>query len=360
MANLAAFLTMDSYKYVGTMEEATKQGLKICALPATKTELEIAWPDTKFHFGVDGAGSYHSLIDEWDKGRCQGISYHVFTLLCMLMQFEVTLTHHFSHILCHESTAIIYGFANLELMNMLCERDLVITKSVALENPVAWPIRSSYSAGLSYWMYEADKKYGLKVESIKEEYDAKTEQPSCNVNFSPSEDSGPDDYAKISIANLFFPFIFFGCFALVALCLQLYAARQKKQIKLGRKRPSLLDSSGLVGRNSTMFLPTNSTKFLHRRGNYGDKEDSDIPVELGNAHIRPAQKRSNRDFAQDSQIRWKENRNDSLSDYDEDDDRDEEEAEQNEEGKGSSVVTATPIGRGSWTISALTLDQEAE
>ena len=63
--------------------------------------------------------------------------------------------------------AIVYGFANLELMNMLCKQDLVITKSVALENPVAWPIRPSYSAGLSYWMYEADKKYGLKVESIK-------------------------------------------------------------------------------------------------------------------------------------------------------------------------------------------------
>lgn len=128
--------------------KATKQGWKICALPATKEELEIAWPDTKFHFGISGAGSYHSLIDEWDNGRCK---------------------------------AIVYGFANLELMNMLCKRDLVITKSVALENPVAWPIRPSYSAGLSYWMYEADKKYGLKVESIKEKYDAKAEQPSCNV-----------------------------------------------------------------------------------------------------------------------------------------------------------------------------------
>ena len=30
--------------------------------------------------------------------------------------------------------AIVYGFANLELKNKLCERDLVITKSVVLEN----------------------------------------------------------------------------------------------------------------------------------------------------------------------------------------------------------------------------------
>ena len=279
---------MENYKYVGTIEEATRHGWKICALPATKEELEIAWPDTKFHFGISGAGSYHSLIDEWDNGRCK---------------------------------AIVYGFANLELMNMLCERDLVITKSVALENPVAWPIRPSYSAGLSYWMYEADKKYGLKVESIKEEYDAKAEQPSCNVRFS-SEDSGSDDYAKISMANLFFPFIFFASFALVAFALQLYVARQRKRSKLGLRRLTL-DSATLIGRNSTIgSLPVvlqHANKGLPPSyyTNHPRPKDASLPDET----IKFA--RSNRDVAQDSSEHREENGNDSQSDNDENDDRDE-------------------------------------
>lgn len=73
VANLAAFLTRNSYQYVGTIEEATKQGWKICALPATKEELEVAWPDTKFVFSGAGAGSYHGLIEEWDAGKCKGM-----------------------------------------------------------------------------------------------------------------------------------------------------------------------------------------------------------------------------------------------------------------------------------------------
>ena len=301
------------------MEEATKQGIKICALSATKEELEIAWPDTKFHFGASGAGSYHSLIDEWDNGRCKGI---------------------------------VYGFANLELLNMLCERDLVITKSVALENPVAWPIRPSYSAGLSYWMYEADKKYGLKVESIKEEYDAKTEQPSCNVYFSP-EDSSTDDYAKISMANLFFPFIFFASFALMAFGLQLYVARQSERRKLGLRRPTLDDT--MMGRNSTMFLNNSIARGIKEDPGLQNANNA-VPQSYYANHLKPEEElpdetvkfARSRNVSQDSLVHWKENGNDSLSSGSDDDDDEKDETEQNGKGNRSVVVTATPIGKGSW------------
>lgn len=249
VANLAAFLTQNNYKYVGTIDDATKQGWKVCALPATKEELEVAWPDTKFVFSGAGAGSYHGLIEEWDANKCK---------------------------------AIVYGFANLELKNKLCERDLVITKSVVLENPVAWPIRPDYAAGLSYWMYEADKKHGLKVESLKEEYDAKTEQPSCNVQFSP-EQSDSDEYTKISFYNLFLPFVFFGSFAMLAFGLQLHATRLKKN-----RRRGMLDGT-FIGRNSTLGLVASFTKKDHSvKFDLDDlpaelRDDTDQSVNLPNA-----------------------------------------------------------------------------
>ena len=82
--------------------------------------------------------------------------------------------------------------------------------------PVAWPIRPDYVAGLSYWIYTADKKYGLNVESLKEDYDAKTEQPMCNVQFSLQE-SDSDEYTEISLSNLFLPCLMWGSFAILRL-----------------------------------------------------------------------------------------------------------------------------------------------
>lgn len=95
VANLAAFLTRNNYKYVGTIEEATKQGYKICALPATKAELEIAWPDAHFVFPTTGAGSYHALIEEWDAGSCKGVSSVLLRgLRPKNMSLWLTLTFH--------------------------------------------------------------------------------------------------------------------------------------------------------------------------------------------------------------------------------------------------------------------------
>ena len=71
VANLAAFLTRNQFEYVGTMEEVTKRGLRVCALPATKEELEVAWPDTNFVWNKVG-NSYHGLLEEYDAGKCQG------------------------------------------------------------------------------------------------------------------------------------------------------------------------------------------------------------------------------------------------------------------------------------------------
>ncbi|KAL7550375.1 hypothetical protein ACHAWF_013616 [Thalassiosira exigua] len=97
VANLAAFLTMDHYQYVGTIEEARRQGWKVCALPVTKEELEVAWPDVKFVFSGAGAGSYLGLIEEWDAGKCKGTC-------------DRTATHHVSIIIVPSVHPYIYGY----------------------------------------------------------------------------------------------------------------------------------------------------------------------------------------------------------------------------------------------------------
>ena len=50
VANLAAFLTLSTTESVNTMNGAVAAGMKICAHPALKAELEVAWPDAKFYF----------------------------------------------------------------------------------------------------------------------------------------------------------------------------------------------------------------------------------------------------------------------------------------------------------------------
>jgi len=126
-------------------------------------------------------------------------------------------------------------------------------------------------------MYEAEKKHGLKVESLKEEYDAKTEQPSCNVQFSP-EQSDSDEYTKISLFNLFLPFVSFGSFAILSFCLQLHATRLKKN-----RRRGMLDST-FIGRNSTLGLVASFTQ----KDRSVKFDPDDLPAELRDDTNEPA------------------------------------------------------------------------
>lgn len=66
----------------------------------------------------------------------------------------------------------------------LCQADLVYTKSVILEIPIALPCREDLSSGLSYWILEGKQK-GVTLESAKEKYRAST---TCNVHYGDVED----------------------------------------------------------------------------------------------------------------------------------------------------------------------------
>ena len=113
VANLAAFLTRSMPRYIGTMEEVVDAGLQVCAHPALREEYKIAWPTANFVFNESGDEDFYGLIEDYDNGRCDVIAI-----------------------------GSVETLADMDLLNMFCTRDLVMTDSLVLENPIAYPIRA--------------------------------------------------------------------------------------------------------------------------------------------------------------------------------------------------------------------------
>lgn len=172
VANLAAFLTRSLPDYIGNMEQVVANNKSVCALPALKTELEVAYPNANFVFSQSGK-SYYGLVEDWDAGLCDFIA---------MGQSDAS--------------------ANMELLDMFCERKLYFAQSLIIENLVAFPIRPELAPGVSYWVYQAEKYHGITVESMRQQYDQENNRnPRCQVSFS-EKDYDFDDYAQIHPKNL--------------------------------------------------------------------------------------------------------------------------------------------------------------
>lgn len=81
------------------------------ALPRNGTELKVKHPDANFVFTANGG--YYGMIDDFNNGNCD--------MLAMGRE---------------ESTT------NLDLLNKLCDSNLVFTDGLILENAIAFPIRT--------------------------------------------------------------------------------------------------------------------------------------------------------------------------------------------------------------------------
>jgi len=79
--------------FINTMEGAVAADMTICAHPAVKVELEIAWPDAKFYFELD---DFDVMFEHFDSGICP----------VMAIGYEDTIL-------------------DSEFLEKLCERDLV-------------------------------------------------------------------------------------------------------------------------------------------------------------------------------------------------------------------------------------------
>eukprot|EP00585_Thalassiosira_rotula_P003175 CAMPEP_0196133054 /NCGR_PEP_ID=MMETSP0910-20130528/2434_1 /TAXON_ID=49265 /ORGANISM="Thalassiosira rotula, Strain GSO102" /LENGTH=940 /DNA_ID=CAMNT_0041392735 /DNA_START=39 /DNA_END=2861 /DNA_ORIENTATION=+ len=219
VANLAAFLTRPA-EFVGTIEAVNEVGLQVCGHAALEKELTTAWPTVSFMFNK---GGYDVMLENYKNGECQ-----VLAVGKTDVEFDTELTKKF------------------------CEAGLVLTDSLIVEIPVAFPIRPGLGKGLSYWMHSAKNDNGLNFLDELEKLNA----PICDLEFK-VEDQEADDYTPITPGNLFFPFmVFLGC-ALLAVVLQLWHQRALKKGSNART---------LIGRRSSMVRATVSNS--NRRG-YG-------------------------------------------------------------------------------------------
>uniref|UniRef100_A0A6U6GMI0 Ionotropic glutamate receptor C-terminal domain-containing protein n=1 Tax=Odontella aurita TaxID=265563 RepID=A0A6U6GMI0_9STRA len=238
VANLAAFLTLNSAEYVRTMEEAVAAKYKICAHPAIQTELEVGWPDAIFYFHKD-ANEFPGMLDDYLAGKCNAL------------------------VVGHEDTSMDAGF-----LERLCEIDLVYTESVVAEIPQAFPIRSDIASGFSYWMYQGERR-GVTLQTAKDEF---AQDISCNVRISAEEDTQGSEYDEITIKNMFFPIMFFTSCATLAVLLQIkhqYNESKGKTSALGRKSTLNLVSES-TGRKQSLSFGKRGQKL-----SFGSKDNED-------------------------------------------------------------------------------------
>ena len=173
VANLAAFLTSSSLNYVGTVQEVIENGMTICAVPTLETDLVRAHPNANYVFNQDKNG-FHDLLNDYDAGNCDVLA---------IGRMDTT--------------------GDIELMDKFCNRSLVYTNSLFVENAIAFPIRADLAAGLSYWIYQGKKYHGLTLDFAKEKYDSiHTQEATCNVEFSVQElDAEAREFLAITPQN---------------------------------------------------------------------------------------------------------------------------------------------------------------
>jgi len=242
VANLAAFLTRSGSTSVDTFEIVVARGLNICAHPALAGDLKLLHPKANFVFNQEGKELY-GLVDDYDAGKCDVLA-----------------------------VGKMDSLGDLKLMDLFCERDLVFTESLIMENPVGFPIRSKLASGFSYWMYQGEKYHDINIPSLQDEYNEKYQnKPTCNVMLSEQGDEG-SEYTQIDVSNLIFPLMFFLGFATIGAILQCYSYwAMEKAKKHGRR------GSSLLGTHSTLNLMGKS-RILKRLSfdSFGaDKNDSE-------------------------------------------------------------------------------------
>merc|ERR1712194_322808 len=223
-----------------TMEGVMSKKLKICAHPVIEADLERGWPDAKFVFD-DSGNEYDGLLDLYEKEECQALA------------------------ISWEGGAVRM---DAELRGRLCENDLIFTTSLIIELPIAFPIRPQLAHKFSSWMINLERVDGITIEKMVDEDNGQQlgrrlkgnggksanaatptttgEMSKCNVE---QVELTRDEYARIDINQMAFPFIFFTMCTVLAIILQLVMVCQG-DMQNGREHWV----RNVLGRRSTLDL----------------------------------------------------------------------------------------------------------
>ena len=212
-------------------------------------QLQVAHPNAVFYFHEDGE-EVPGMINDYEEGKCEVLA----------IGWE-------------DNTM------DLSIREALCDNDLVFTDSLVIETPTAFPINPDLASGFSYWMYQAEKKHGISITKMNEEYlEQVNKATSCPLKLSEQDGSG-GEYDKITVQNFTLPLILYACAAGIAIVLQIYYTYAKSRGK-----------ASLIGRTSQLNLATDQTlsgqnpinsviKSVHKRrktgSDHGNKSDSE-------------------------------------------------------------------------------------
>jgi len=236
VANLAAFLTLSTTESVRTIDEAVATGVTICAHIALKVELEVAWPDAKFHFNEHDT-TFEGILNDHTAKICD----------VMAVGYEDSIL-------------------DTAFLQKMCDLDLVYTDSVVVEIPIAFPIRADLASGFSYHMYRGERS-GVTLQTAKDEF---PQENKCNVHIS-QFDVESSDYDEIGIKNMFFPIVFFSTCTVLAVILQIIHICS---VRSGRE--------SLVGARSTLNLISEVTDAppKRRKSLWAQRLSSGLSAEL--------------------------------------------------------------------------------
>lgn len=250
VANLAAFLTRSEFQSVTTVNEAIRKGYTLCAHPVVENELRSQLPNAKFFFHENGK-EFIGMLKDYDDKKCEAL----------VIGWEDTST-------------------DIDFLSMLCERSLVFTDSVLAEISMGFPIRPSLSAGFSYWMYYGQKFEDINIPNLKEKYSpAEALDSQCVIQLSELSLQSADEYAMITVQNMYFPLVFFAVCALIGIILQcIYAFSSNRRSLIGRVSQLDLTTTGTTARKDR-FLMRRRSRMKSRDGTQDDGRFRDSRIE---------------------------------------------------------------------------------
>ena len=258
VAELAAMLTQTGLeKSVGTMQQVVDRNIPICGHPVLEEEMRIKWPEANWLFPTDNP-QYAGMLEAYDRGDCKVLAIG------------------------REDSTMDVNF-----MNKMCELDLVYTDVLVIENPIAFPINPQLASPFSYWMYTAEKTYGVDLNSVKNAFIEKNDiKPQCEIQLSQLSNHS-EELPQVSPSNMFLPIMFFVACALIAAVMELYHESKRKK---GR--------TTTFGRNSTLDIYLNSVvqqPVAQNKGVDEKLEEDDWEMPRAKAIVRRRQTLDNSD-----------------------------------------------------------------
>ena len=183
---------------MASVDEAIAQSIPICGHPALKGDLETLWPKASWVFHPTDKG-YAGTIENYDQGRCGGIAAGAFDIR-----------------------------SEPGLMESFCSRNMVSTKSVVVEKPLALPACPDIAAGVSYWMIEAQSE-GIFYETFEQRAAIPA---TCNLDIHQDE---ADELKPLTPANFALPFFVLAVSAAFAIAVEIRSRRQGKRLSMKDK-----------------------------------------------------------------------------------------------------------------------------